>query len=126
MSYAERHDVSVTTDASGDSTDYSPVITGRIVNVIYTKDGSTPFDNGVDFTITLEGSGQNVWVETDVNASKTVAPRQPTHDTVGAASLYAAAGEPVEDYIMAAKDRVKIVIAQGGNAKKGKFIIIMG
>ena len=126
MSYAERHTVNVVTDPSGGSTDFTPVVTGRILNVIYTKDGTTPFTDGVDFTCTLEATGQNVWTESNVNASKTVAPRQATHDEVGAASLYAAAGEPVEDHIVAAKDRVKIVVASGGDTKLGQFIVIVG
>ena len=29
MAYAERHTVSITTDASGDSTDYTPVVTAQ-------------------------------------------------------------------------------------------------
>lgn len=125
MSYAERHAVSLTTDASGDVTGYTPVITGKIVNVIYAKDGTTPFADGVDFTITAEATGQTIWQESDVNASKTVAPRQPTHDTVGAASLYAGSGEPVEDAIVLAADRVKIVVAQGGDTKTGVITVIV-
>lgn len=125
MSYAEKHTVDLTTAADGSATGYTPVVSGRIHSVAYVKDGTTPFDNGVDFTITTEGSLQNVWVDTNINASETVAPRQPTHDAVGAASLYAAAGEPVEDYIVAAQERIKIVIAQGGNTKLGRFVIVI-
>ena len=123
MSYAERHAVSLTTDASGDATGYTPVVTGRIISIRYVK---TDFDNGVDFTITGEDSSQNIWVESNVNAAKTVAPRQATHDTVGVASLYAGAGEPVEDHIVVAGERVKIVVASGGNVKAGAFHVIVG
>lgn len=126
MSYAERQAVTITTAADGTATAYTPVITGRILNIVYQKPGSLPFDVGVDFTITSEATDQTIWTEVDVNASKTVAPRQATHDTAGVASLYAATGEPVEDTISVAKDRVKIAIAQGGNAKTGTFIVIVG
>ena len=119
--YAERHTVSLTTDGSGDATGYTPGVTGRIINVIYDK---TDFADGVDFDVTLEGTGQTVWDEDDVNASKTVSPRQATHDTAGAASLFAAAGEPVEDCIVAAHDRVKIVVSSGGDTKTGSFTVI--
>ncbi len=122
MSYAERHIVSVTTAADGTATAYSPVITGKISTIRYVK---TDFDNGVDFVITLEATGEILWDEDNVNASASRAPRQPTHDTVGAASLYAAGGEPVEDHIVAARDRVKIEIAQGGNVKSGTFHIVV-
>lgn len=121
--YAERHHVTITTDADGNGVGYTPDLTGRIFNVIYSK---TNYANGVDFTVTLERSGQTIWQESDVNASKTVAPRQATHATDGSASLYAATGEPVEDYIVAAEDRVKIVVAQGGATKSGEFIILVG
>jgi hypothetical protein len=120
MSFAH---VTVTTDASGDATAYtSETYNGRIINVVYTK---TDFADGVDFTITTETTGQNVWVQSNVNASATVAPRQATHDTVGAASLYAAAGEPVEDYVYLVQERLQIVVAQGGNAKTGAFRLIV-
>ncbi len=123
MAYAESHVVPVTTDADGDATVHTPVVNGRILNVIYNK---TDFADGVDFTITTEETAQNVWVESNVNAAKSVAPRQPTHDAVGVASLYAAAGLAVEDHIYAAGERVKIVVASGGNVKTGSFTVIIG
>lgn len=122
MSYAQAHTVSVTTAADGSATVYTPVVTGSVSTIIYTK---TDFAAGVDFTITTEATAQNVWVESDVNASKTIAPRQATHDTVGAASLYAAAGEPVEGRIYAVNERIKIVLASGGNVKTGQFVVII-
>lgn len=122
--YARRHAVSVTTAADGTATAYtSTTVNGRIRSIQYVK---TDFDNGVDFAITLETTGQGLWTESNVNAAAIRCPRQPTHDAVGVASLYAAAGEPVEDFIYAADERVKIVIAQGGNAKSGTFYITTG
>lgn len=125
--FVQSYTVSVTTAADGTATAYTgAVVNGRILTVVYAKDGTTPYDAGVDFTITTESTTQNVWVESNVNASKTVAPRQATHDTIGVASLYAAAGEPVETFVWAAAERIKIVLAQGGNAKVGAFTIIVG
>lgn len=121
--YAERHVVTVTTDASGDATVYSPVVTGPIRTIRYVK---TDFTDGVDFTVTLEATGESVWAESNVNASATRAPRQATHGVTGVASLFAAAGTAVEDLIVAARDRVKIVVAQGGNAKTGAVHIVVG
>jgi len=123
MSYVERHRVTVTTDASGDGTGYTPVVTGRVLTIVYTK---VDYDDGVDFTITAEATGETIWSESNVNSSKTVAPRQATHDMSGNASLYAAGGEPVEDYIALAQDRVKIVVASGGNTKSGTFDVVIG
>lgn len=122
MSYAERHVVSITTASDGSATAYSPVVTGKLSRIRYAK---TDFANGVDFAITAESTGEALWTGTDVNASATVAPRQPTHDTVGAAALYAAGGSGVLDKIALANDRVKIVIASGGDTKTGTFHIFM-
>lgn len=122
MSYVERHTVVVTTAADGTATAFTPVITGKIQQITYTK---TDYTDGVDFTITLEATGETVWTELNVNATKTVAPRIATHDTAGVASLYAATGEPVEDYLCAARDRVKIVIAAGGATKTGTFDVVI-
>ena len=122
MSYVERHTVALTTDAAGAATGYTPVVTGRLSQIRYVK---TDFDNGVDFTITAEATGETLWTEVNVNADATRAPRQATHGTDGVASLYAAAGTAVQDKIALAKDRVKIVIASGGNVKTGTFHIVI-
>jgi hypothetical protein len=122
MSYAERHVVSVTTAADGSATAYSPVVTGKISTVRYVK---TNFADGVDFTITLEATGETVWAEENVNASTSRAPRQATHTTAGVAALYAAGGSAVLDKIAVANDRIKIVIASGGNVTSGAFHIVL-
>jgi hypothetical protein len=121
MSHIERHAVTLTTDSSGDATGYTPVITGRISAIHYVK---TDFANGVDFTVTAEATGETIWAETNVNASATRAPRQATHGTDGAAALYAAGGTAVQAPIGLAHDRVKIVVAQGGDTKTGAFHVV--
>lgn len=121
MSYPRKKTVSITTDGSGDATEYTGVITGHIDSVIYNK---TDFANGVDFTITTEVTAQGVWTESDVNAGTVRYPRAPTHSDVGVASLYAAAGEPVETRIPVVNERVKIVIGSGGSVKTGSFDVI--
>ncbi len=121
--HVERHTVAVTTASDGTATAYSPQVTGRILSIRYVK---TDFANGVDFTITSEATGETIWAEADVNASASRAPRQATHTTAGAAALYAAGGAAVNDYVALANDRVKIAIAQGGDAKSGSFILIIG
>jgi hypothetical protein len=110
--------VTVTTAADGSATAYSETVTGKLSTVRYVKNN---YDNGVDFTITSEATGETLWTQADVNASITVAPRQATHSTAGTAALYAAGGTAVLDKIALAGDRVKIVIAQGGNVKSGAF-----
>lgn len=118
----KRHKVTITTAADGTATGYSPVISGEIMQIEYVKND---FANGVDFTITGEDTGIGIWTQADVNASAVVAPRQPTHSQAGVAALYAASGTGVLAPIAIARDRVKIAIAQGGNAKSGTFHILV-
>ena len=122
MSYARRLVVPVTTAADGSATAYSEVLTGKLSQIRYVK---TDFDNGSTITITAEATGETLWTEAAVNASATRAPRQATHTTAGVASLYAAAGLAVNDKIALANDRIKIVIAAGGNVKSGAFHFVL-
>lgn len=115
-----RFEVDVTTAADGSATAYSPYLSGYINDIEYVK---TDFADGVDFTITAEATGRTLWAESDVNAAAIRAPRQPTHTTAGVAALFAAGGTAVNDKIALGRDRVKIVIASGGNVKTGSFVI---
>ena len=112
--------VPVTVDASGDAEEYSPHLSGKLVSMRYVKDD---FADGVDFTITAEDTGETIWTEENVNASATRHPRAATHSTAGAAALYASGGTAVNDKIALSQDRVKIVVASGGNATSGEFHI---
>jgi len=114
--------VEVTTAADGSATAYTPRFSGVIQQIEYVK---KDFADGVDFAITGEVTGVNLWTEQNVNASATRAPRQPVHSPAGAALLYAAGGTALADKIGIGNDRVKITIAQGGNAKSGKFFILV-
>lgn len=126
MGYVRREQITVTTNASGVSTAYipadgQPAFNGKLSSISYARvDMSTT----ADFTITADQSGETLWDEDNITASKAVAPRQPTHDNVGTASLYAATF-PVEDYYRLADDRIKIVLAQAGNVKTGTFTVIV-
>ena len=119
--YAQRHALTVITASDGSATAYSPVVTGLLSQIRYVK---TDFAAGVDFTITAEATGETLWTQANVDASVTVAPRQPTHGPDGVASLYAAAGTAVNAPIALANDRVKIVIANGGATKTGAFHLV--
>lgn len=122
MSYVQRVAVTVTTAADGSATAYSDVLVGKLSQIRYVK---TDFDNGSTFTITAEATGETLWSESNVDASATRAPRQATHSTLGVASLYAAAGTAVNDKIAIGNDRIKIVIAAGGNTKTGVFHFVL-
>lgn len=115
--FAERHRVTPVTDGSGNATYYSPNITGRVHSVSYLK---VDFTDGVDFTITLERTGQSIWTDTNVNAAETVYPMAAANKAAdGSASTIS------EAPVVAVNDRVKIVIAQGGDTHSGNFDIVV-
>lgn len=115
--YVKRVTITVTTDGAGAATTYSGRVTGKILGVAYVK---TDFADGVDFTITTEATGETVWTQSNVDASAVKYPRRLVQDTVGVdiASTY--------DSIYMGNDRLKIVIASGGNTKAGTFYLLLG
>lgn len=121
---AQRIPIRMTTESDGSGTFYSDQkVNGRILQLQYVK---TDFADGSTMTITGESSGLPILAESAINASAVRAPRQPTHSTAGAASLYAVGGEPVEDYIYVVDERLKCVVASGGNAKTGVWWVYVG
>lgn len=125
MTYIERHPIDLVTDAAGDATGYTPVINGKISTVSYVKDGSSPFEDTVDIAVTLEATGQNVWTEANVTASKLLAPRQKISDEDGFGLATDPGGGAKINHICAAEDRVQVTVANGGDTKSGQFIIVM-
>jgi len=123
MAHGVRQTVVITTDGSGDAEFFVDGGTWVIEEIKYVK---TDFAAGVDFTITGDISGTNIWTELDVDASVTIRPRGATHSTAGVAALYAAAGTAVNDKILIIEERVKIVIANGGATKTGAITITFG
>ncbi len=115
----------VVTAADGSATAYSPWLSGKLTAIHYVKDGANGYATGVDFTITAEQTGETLWTQSNVDATVSVAPRIATASNAGVAALYASAGTAVNDLIRLGRDRVKIVLAQGGNAKTGRFHIVM-
>lgn len=115
-----KHVVNVTTAADGTAVAYTAEpLNGPILKIIYTKPTSGGFATGVDFNITTEDTGQTVWKQDDVNASKTVVPVEKKQDTAGVDTTFF-------DSIYAANERIKISISNGGNGATGQFVILEG
>lgn len=112
--------ISITTDGAGAATAYSRALSGYINAIQYVK---TDFDDGVDFTITSEATGEAILALTDQNTAVKLFPRAATHSTAGVASVYAGSGEAVNTRIALGADRVKVVIAQGGATKSGTVVV---
>lgn len=122
--YVRRHTVAVTTAADGSATAYTDTeVNGRVLMIQYVK---TDYADTVDFAITGAITGLGLWTEDNITASTVRAPRQATHSQVGAALLYAAGGTAQTEPVYLAGERVKIVLASGGNAKSGTFYITVG
>lgn len=120
--YAERHSLTIATNGSGAGTEYTPTVTGRILTVQYVK---VDYDNGIDFVVSLEATGEVILTGTDVNASAVFYPRVPVDDEAGADATLDGTRK-MREPVVAAKDRVKIVVAQGGASKSGTFNIVVG
>jgi hypothetical protein len=114
--------VDVTTASDGSATEYTPYLSGKVVSIRYVKDD---FADTVDFTITADGTGEGIWTEENVTASASRFPRAATHSTAGVAALYASGGTGVLAPVALGRDRVKIVIANGGNATSGTFHVVV-
>ena len=122
--FVQLQTISITTTSGGADTEYSSVVTGCVAQVRYVPDGTAPLDTGADLDITLETSGVIVANHDDIGTSAfTRVYLQATHDVDGSASLYAAAGEPVEAPVCVANDRLKVIIGSGGDTKSGTFYI---
>ena len=85
--------------------------------------------HGVLSDIVIDTVRHGVAVLTQANIGTAVrrwAPRQPTHDQTGAASLYAAGGAPVVDRIaVAADDVLRVTVANGGTGRRGAFLVTL-
>lgn len=107
--------VPVTVSVGGAATVYSKRFSGYVHKIVYAKEN---FADGVDFDITLEVTGEELWNEDNVNASAVQIPRALVQTTLGVDTAY-------YDLIAAGHDRVKIMIAAGGVSTSGKFHILV-
>lgn len=119
MAFAQAYDVSITTATGGTGTGYTPVVNGLISAVIYTADGTSPFEATTDITVTTEDTGQAVLTETNVTGSAKWYPMAEGELNSGSASTI------TEAAIYAAGERIKIAVAQGGNTKTGAFKVVI-
>ena len=122
--FIKRETVTVTTVSAGTATAYSSIVNGRILAIQYVKDG---YANGVDFTITTETTAQSLWRKDSVDASAIQRPRVTVQNSTASDVYYNdESDEEIMDYIHVADERIKIVLANGGDVKSGTFYITVG
>lgn len=96
---------------------------GKFMQYRYVPDGTSPLDTGADLDIAGAQSGFVYANQDNIGTSAfQKLPRYATADETGAASLYAAAGEPVEG-VMVVAEPITATIANGGNALKGVLYV---
>jgi hypothetical protein len=117
--------LAVVTAADGTATAFMNKVSGKVHSVQYLKDGTNAYADTVDIALTAESTGESIWSEANVTASATRYPRAPVHTQAGVAALYAAGGTAILDKIAISNERIKIALAQGGNAKTGTFIVLV-
>lgn len=122
----ERHTLDLTVNADGDATVYTGVVSGRVLQLRYVPDGSSPLDTGADLTITGETTGVAIATLTNIGTSAfTKVPRQATHGVTGTALVYAGT-DAVAEPIYLAGERIKCIVAQGGASKIGTLHVTVG
>lgn len=119
MSYIERHHVVVVTDSNGNGVGYTPVLMGRVVNVIYIKHHLMPFEDGMDVRVVNMVTGISVWNEDNVNASDVVSPVQKSKMNIGHGVSQADAP------VCVAFERIIIRVKEGGAYRRGSFTLLI-
>ena len=116
MSWAQKQTVACTATAGGVVTAYTTILTGQVINVIYTK---TNFTDGAVLLITGEDSGITIWSETGVNATE-------VHSPVQLASLNTTGADSTLEHnpVFVAQERIKIAMTGAGNGTTGSFTFI--
>lgn len=114
--YAERQNITLTTDGAGACTAYSSAVTGRVLAVIVTIGALAAT---ADITITSETTGQPILTLTNVAANAVKYPRSLVQDAVGADTT-------LREPVAVVNERVKIVVAQGGATVTGTVTLVIG
>jgi hypothetical protein len=123
--FIQRFAVSLATDGSGNFTGYTPVLNGRIVGVVYAKDGSNPLSNGGTLTVSAEATAEAILTVANLNASASYYPRSPVHASSNGGVLTFDGTWPLADPVRVAQDRVKVALAGAGANKVGVVYVIV-
>ena len=114
-----RVSVAVVTDESGDAVFYTPALNGMIRSVQYIKPAEGGLDGGTDIDIVTDKGAVVVWDKDNLAESAVIYPMVPAQDNKGADVAGSYAPIPVCD------ERIKITVANGGNAGAGTFEFII-
>lgn len=110
-----RVSVPVLTNSEGAAVAYTPALNGMIRSVRYIKPTSGGLDAGSDIYIVTDKGAVVVWDKDNLAASAVIYPMVPAQDNTGTDVAGSYAPIPVCD------ERIKITVANGGNAGAGTF-----
>lgn len=110
-----RVSVPVLTNAEGAATVYTPALNGMVRSVRYIKPTSGGLADGTDIDIVTDKGAVVVWDKDNLDASKVIYPMVQAQDNTGTDVTGSYAPIPVCD------ERIKITVANGGNAGAGTF-----
>lgn len=128
MAFFKSYAVAFTTAADGSATVYTGgFVNGRLLEVVYTYDDAA---TGADFTITGRTTGKALLTVTNAGvATVTWRPRGVVHTQAetgaGTAVTFDGTNELYEP-VPVVDEEIKVVVAQGGNAKSGTLTFILG
>lgn len=117
------YQINILTNSSGAYSETFHPRAGQFSQYRYVPDGTAPLDTAADLDVAGAQSGF-VYVNQDNIGTSAFQklPRYATADETGAASLYAAGGEPVEG-LMSVAEPLTVTIANGASTKKGVLYI---
>ena len=110
-----RVSVPVVTSALGAAVVYTPALNGMIRSARYIKPSSGGLDGGTDIDIVTDKGAVVVWDKDNLAASTVIYPMVQAQDNAGADVVGSYAPIPVCD------ERIKITVANGGDAGAGTF-----
>ena len=110
-----RVSVPVLTNSEGAAVAYTPALNGMVRSVRYIKPTSGGLDGGTDIDIVTDKGAVVVWDKDDLAVGTVIYPMVPAQDNKGADVAGSYAPIPVCD------ERIKITVANGGNAGAGTF-----
>lgn len=122
----KRYTIPLTTSSGGAATGYSEEpVTGRVLQVAYVP-GAQAIDTNGDLDITLETTGVVVANHDNIGTTAfTRCYRQPTHEEDGSEQEFAS-GLSVHEPVYVSGERIKAVIANGGDTKSGTLFVWVG
>lgn len=116
--YVKQKRVTMTTNDSGAVTGYINAMNGRILSIIYQK---TDYDDGVGIVVTNDNTGEPILTKAAMNATDSFVPGHEVNAVADATAVTNAWA-----YLVVADEKIKIVVAAGGDTKSGTFIVNVG